>query len=104
MRFENDMGVKQIVMYLRNLKIFCPIGKTWYTLEAKINFIPNKTIPDYIEVQNYLNTEIVNQSLTIESATSKIQNYLSSEYNPVSVKVVANVKDAAHFEVDVVCY
>ena len=53
MRFENTMNVRLITMKLRNLKIFCPIGKSWYTLNADVEFRPNKIIPDYIEVQNF---------------------------------------------------
>ena len=104
MRFENTMNVRLITMKLRNLKIFCHIGKSWYTLNADVEFRPNKIIPDYIEVQNFLNEHIVNKELTIEVATANILDYLTTEYNPIDVTVKSNVNDAIHFEVEVLCY
>ena len=99
-KFSNEMGITEIHMKIKNVKMFCPIGKAWYTGNYNIIFVPDQTIPDYIEIQEWIDENLTSQSFTIEYSCSKLRDYLNT-YNPHYVKVDCNVTDAAHFEVTV---
>lgn len=97
-RFENKQKIDCITMY-KTLHNFCPLGQDWYTNRIRIEFEPNKTIPDYIEIDSALN-ELESKGLVIEDVVDKIVE-IFVEYEPFSIKVVSKVDDATHLPVEV---
>ena len=99
-RFENEhIGCIEFILDVKD--VFCPLGQKNYTLRGTIYIEPCNTIPDYIEVDEWLNTHIANNSWSIEDAIVEIQRYIFEEYKPYSCDVEANITDAAHSKVNV---
>lgn len=96
-RFDNKMNITCIRMSATT-RCFCPIGKAPYTAELEVEMVPGSTIPDYIEVEQFVNSGD-GASLVIEELVAAVADYLQAEYNPARVTVRAAVKDAKHFPV-----
>lgn len=95
---SNDYGVKSITMY-PSAKCYCPLGKDWYTNEFEVKMQVKDAIPDYCEVEAWLDENIRGKSLIIEEAVSKFRQYLEGTYSPASLMVSSSVCDALHFPV-----
>lgn len=92
MKQENKQKISKIIMKPKAI-CFCPLGNDWYTNEFEVEFVPDKTFPDYCDVEKFLNTVIRGKSLIIEDAVSMFYNYLKAEYDPLALKVTAYVND-----------
>jgi len=101
MFIENKQKISEIVMKGRSHN-FCPIGQTHYTNNYEVVLFPNEVIPDYLDVQDFIEKEINDKELIIEDCVSMLFNHLSISYNPTYLKVSSNVTDAVHPEVTVV--
>lgn len=79
-----------------NAKCFCPIGKDWYTNMFTIEMVPDNIIPDYVEVDEFVQKSINGKDLLIEQAVNTLYNFMKETYQPKSLKVSSSVGDAAH--------
>lgn len=100
MKQENKQKIFNITMHPER-RLFCPLGEDWYTASLHIEFTPDRYYPDYCDVDKWLNKNINEQSLTIEDAVRKVNDYLQEEYHPKDVTVTAVVNDATHMPVEV---
>lgn len=98
---KNNEKVKFIKMYPK-AKCFCPIGEAWYTNQFEIELIIDDEYCDYLDVKNFVKKEIEGQVLTIEKACYKLYEYFKMQKFK-KVKIVSNVNDATHFDVEVIC-
>lgn len=83
----------------KQICLYCPIGKDYYTAVVTIKFIPNEHYMDYIDLDNYLN-RLSGLSLTIEDATRDIYDELQS-YRPSKAKVAIEAFSNTHLHVKV---
>ena len=97
-KFENNYSITKIKMS-KKIHNLCTIGQDWFTNNIEIELIPNKTIPDYIEVEGAIN-EFEAKELVIEEVVYGILSKLE-EYEPKYIKVVSKVEDAMHLPVEV---
>lgn len=80
----------------------CEIGKDWYHIQFEVDFTPNKTYPDYMDVAEYISKEISGKQLNIEAAVEKLGSMLWDQYKPMSLTVKGIVdKVITHFPVEV---
>ena len=100
MMLRNEYGVKNITMYPEAI-CYCPLGNDWYTNKFEVTMQVNDVIPDYCEVEQWIDENIRGKSLIIEDALKKFREYLSETYNPAIFEVVSSVTDAKHFSVRV---
>ena len=101
-RFENTFGITDIILKPTAKNVFCPIGQQEYIANIIIYLYKVNTIPDYIEVETWINENISNNELTIEEVADKVKNYFVEEYcQDYQVDVEVKVDDAAHFPVEV---
>ena len=80
-------------------KCYCPLGKDWYTNNFEIHFLPDRSIPDYCELDKWIEKNINGQELIIEAAVDMLHTYLKDTYKPINVTVESHVTDARHSEV-----
>lgn len=99
--FENTMNINMITMFIDDLTVDCPIGKAPYDASYEVLFIPDRIIPDYIEVEKWVNANISLKNLTIEASLKLFKDYLIQTYNPAYVTITCKVIGAAHFDVEV---
>ena len=83
----------------KQICLYCPIGKDYYTAVVNIKFIPNEYYMDYIDIDQYLN-RLSGLSLTIEDAASDIYDELQS-YRPSKAKVSIEAFSNTHLHVKV---
>ena len=83
----------------KKLHNLCTIGQDWFTSELDILFIPDKVIPDYIEVDKMIQS-YEGKELVIEELVNNILTELN-DYEPTYVNVTAKVNDAMHLPVEV---
>lgn len=98
-KFENNQNISGI-SFTKVIHNYCPMGKDLYTNNISVVMKPNKTIPDYIDIDKSIN-ELEGKSLIIEDVVSNIYNMLINEYEPIYVKVSSYVEDAVHLPVTV---
>lgn len=97
-RFDNNYNITKIKMTKR-IHNLCTIGQDWFTNNLEIEFIPNRIIPDYIEVDNMIQS-FEGKELVIEEVVNGILSELK-DYDPLYIKVVSKVDDAMHLPVEV---
>lgn len=97
---ENTYEIKEIQIK-STAKCFCPLGKDWYTNNFTIQFAPGEHIPDYCEMDKWIDQNINGKELIIEAAVSMLHTYLKETYKPLDVIVESHVTDARHSEVSV---
>lgn len=98
-RFDNNYNISMIKMNKR-IHNLCTIGQDWFTNNVYIELIPDKVIPDYIEVDNDIQ-DFEGRELVIEELVNGILEKLK-QYNPKYIKVVSKVDDAMHLPVEVI--
>ncbi len=96
-RFNNEYILK--IKMNPSAHVFCPLGQAWYTLNLNIEMLPDGVIPDYVEVQQWINENLDGKTLSIEDAICNCANYFKTEYTPKQINIDAVVNDAAHFPV-----
>ena len=99
-QFANTMSIDDIAME-KSVKCFCPIGKSWCTYEIDISMEPLSVIPDYLEVEKYLDEQIGGAALTMEDAASNVRDHIAGKYFPKFVRVSLHCSDAKHMPVTV---
>ena len=97
---DNDYGVKRITMYPEAI-CYCPLGHDWYTNKFEVMMKVNDVIPDYCEVEKWLDKNIRGKSLIIEEALEGFREYLEETYRPTALEIISSVYDAKHFPVKV---
>lgn len=98
MIIENTQGITKII-YKTRTRNYCPIGKDWYTSNIQAEIKPNKTIPDYIDLDKFVAEQINQKEMIIEDVINALYSHISIEYAPKSLTVENKVNDAAHSEV-----
>lgn len=98
---KNTYGIRTIAI-TAEAKCFCPIGKDWYTNHFSIDFVPNELIPDYCEVDKFIEGNINGHHLIIEEAVNILHSYMKDTYAPSLVEVTSSVDDAKHCNVTVI--
>ena len=97
---KNDYGVRRITMYPEAI-CYCPLCKDWYTNKFEVVMTVEDMIPDYCEVEEWLDENLRGKPLIIEEAINEFHEYLSDTYNPESIEITSTVDDAKHFPVRV---
>lgn len=97
---ENGYEIRGITIK-NTAKCFCPLGKDWYTNNFVIHFTPDRNIPDYCEMDKWIDQNINGKELIIEAAVHMLHTYLKDTYKPKQVMVESHVTDARHSEVTV---
>ena len=97
---KNEYGVKRITMYPEAI-CYCPLGNDWYTNKFEVKMNVKELIPDYCEIEKWLDKNIRGKSLIIEYALEMFRKYLIETYMPVSIKITSYVENAKHFAVRV---
>lgn len=97
-KIKNDQKISSIKMY-KKIRNYCPLGKSFYTNEFGIAFMPKDVFMDYIEFDNKIN-ELENKKYIIEDVGFNIVEILK-EFKPSHICVTSKVKDANHLEVEV---
>ena len=92
--------IKEINMYPIAI-CFCPLGDDWYKNKFQVRMQPNLIIPNYCDIEEWLDDNIRGKSLIIEDAVNLFYNYLIEEYKPVALEIKSHVEDAKHFPVEV---
>ena len=100
MMIKNKYGIKEITMFPTAI-CFCPLGNDWYKNQFEVKMQVNQNIPDYCEVEKWLDENICGKSLIIEEAVKKFHDYLVENYTPITVEIKSSVNDAKHFPVQV---
>ena len=79
----------------------CKIGQDWYRMAFEIVFLPGEYYPDYMEVNDFIMTEIDGKELNIEEAAKIIYDMLLA-YEPRHLSVTNHIQGCkTHFDVDV---
>ena len=97
---KNEYGVRRITMYPEAI-CYCPLGKDWYTNKFEVVMTVKDMIPDYCEVEEWLDENLRGKPLIIEDAIDRFREYLSETYSPASLEITSTVDDAKHFPVRV---
>ena len=77
-------------------KCFCPLGQDWYTNRFTMELQPDEVIPDYCEIDRYIDENINGKHYIIEEAVKILYEYLASTYAPDFLRVSSSVTDATH--------
>lgn len=98
-KIENKQNIRQIIMkpiaYTK-----CVIGQDWYKNELEILFIPDNCYPDYMDVNEWIMTNIDGNELNIEDVIDIIYNFLLETYHPKELHITDNIVGCkTHFDV-----
>ena len=98
-KLENKQGITMIIMrpvaYTK-----CAIGQDWYKNELEIMFEPNDCYPDYMEINEWIMTEIDGKEFNIEDVVDAVYNFLMETYQPNDLRVVDRIIGCkTHFDV-----
>lgn len=97
---ENKYGIGEIEIECK-AKCFCPLGNDWYTNQFTIMIVPDKKIPDYCEVDAWIERTINGKTMIIEAAVDALHKHIVEGYEPKECRVVSYVDDAKHSTVTV---
>lgn len=97
---ENKYRINQITIKSK-AKCFCPLGKDWYTNQFEVYMEPSDFIPDYCELDDFIEQQINGKEFIIEEAVAVLYEYIAVKYKPVVLSVESAVDDAAHSAVTV---
>lgn len=101
-KIDNKQGITKIILR-PTLIAKCKIGQDWYVNKLDIHFIPNNCYPDYMEVNEYIMSELDGAELNIEDVVERVYNFFNDTYSPKSLKVIDNVSGVkTHFDVVVI--
>lgn len=94
-KFANTYEVRKIV-YKKSCRCFCPIGKTEYTNDFTVTMEPEDTIPDYCEIDKFIQECIEGEALVIEEAAHRLKRWIDEYAHPGRISVESAVNDASH--------
>jgi len=98
-KIKNEQGIKRIIMKPTACTL-CKIGQDWYHNNLDIQFIPADCYPDYMQVEEFIMSEIDGKPLNIEDVVDNIYNFLMDNYCPQALSVTDYVTDCkSHFSV-----
>ena len=83
----------------KQISLYCPIGKDYYTANIFIEFVPNAHYMDYIDLDVFI-SEMGGMSLTIEDAADMVYKELQ-KYKPKKTKVSIVAFSNTHLNVTV---
>jgi len=95
---ENVYGIKTINIKTR-VRCYCPLGNDWYTCDCDIELHPNNFLPDYCEVDSWIETNIDGKSFIVEEIVSLLYKYFNDNYQPKDCAIYCTVNDAKHSSV-----
>lgn len=95
---ENTYGIYSIV-YKPTAICFCPLGQDYYRNRFEVVIEPNKFIPDYCELDKWIEENINGETLIIEEAVAKLHEYIEKQYKPLWLNVTSHVARGRHSEV-----
>ena len=98
--FPNTARIDRIHLSGMEKEVFCPIGKTWCTYHIDITMMPNKTIPDYLEIQEYIGGQCPTEA-TLEDFAAAVRDEMVAMCEPMSVEVSVFCDDAKHMPAEV---
>lgn len=75
--FDNSQGISDIQM-TGNVIAFCPMGDDWYNAEVNIHVNEPKTIPDYCDITDYLQT-LNGQDLILEDVCQHVFDFVTEQ-------------------------
>lgn len=82
-------------------KCFCPLGKDWYTNHFDIRLEPGEFIPDYCDVDKWIDENIDGTEKIVEEAVSMLFEHIKTTYKPLELTVDSYVDDARHSDVSI---
>ena len=95
----NTQKIEKITMQPTAITL-CDIGGDWYKNELEIEFIPDKTYPDYMVEQSWIMENIDGKRLNIEDVVNNIYTHLMEEYKPKELHIKDIVRgNKVHFDV-----
>lgn len=100
---KNTYGIRKITIKAET-KCYCPLGHDWYTNHFEIEMEPDKAIPDYCAVDNWIKENLSGKHHIVESAVCELHAYICANFAPHSCVVRSYVDDAAHSTVIVEKY
>ena len=116
--FVNTQKISYIKFRPRNgCHNICPLGQEYVnrnTPEGKVrvpahytNFFTSEMqcgelVPDYCDIEDWINDNLSNQTLIIEDCVDMLYNYVYDTYKPITLQVTSKVDDAVHGPVEVV--
>ena len=86
---KNIYKVKNI-KYTANVFTKCPIGKEWGHMFIEIYADMGEEIPDYCDIDNYIQTEIDGNILMLEEVGHKVYTFFKELCNPIHLRVVCH--------------
>ena len=92
---KNEYGISKINIAAES-KNFCPLGNDWYTNKFDIVIGVGDFIPDYCDVDGFIDAEINGREMIIEQAVKVLHDFIVREYSPKNCVVRSSVTDAAH--------
>lgn len=93
--------IREINMYPTAI-CFCVLGNDWYKNQFHVKMQPHFFIPDYCDIEKWLDDNIRGKSLIVEEAVSIFYDYLIEKYHPIMLEIKSHVEDAKHFPVEVI--
>ena len=83
----------------KQISLYCPLGKDFYTANIFIEFLPNECYMDYIDFDKFID-HMSGESLTIEDAAQKVYDELQ-RYKPKASSVTIDAYSNTHMHVTV---
>lgn len=101
-KLKNTQGIKTIIMkptaYTK-----CQIGQDWYRNELEIEMIPGECYPDYMQINEFVMTQVDGKELNIEDVVDILYGLIQREFHPEYLKVTDYIKGCkTHFDVVVI--
>lgn len=84
---KNIYKVKEI-KYTANAFTKCPIGKEWGRMFIEIHAQLGDEIPNYCEIDKFIQEEIDNHAFIIEEIGYKIYEFIKELCNPLHLSVI----------------
>lgn len=96
---KNSQGIS-LITFSANVRCFCPMGNDYYTNQFDVSFVPDEFIPDYCDIDEFLDG-MNDAQLIIEDAVNSVFEYMKNTYFPIHLEVSSTVTDAVHLPVTV---
>lgn len=96
---ENTWKIDHVQMECKAEAIMCPLGRAPYTAEFTVDAYDPEEIPDYLDVQKFLDRHMTNSTYIIEELLPLFERYLIKAFDPLRLQIIVSVRDAAHFPV-----
>ena len=95
----NNIQSISLIEANKQISLYCPIGKDYYTANILIEFVPDAHYMDYIDLDVFIN-DMGGMSLTIEEAVDMVYKELQ-RYKPKKTKVSIVAFSNTHLNVTV---